>query len=190
MEIRNSARSETNTRNARVDLADDTAYLVSHPTEKATRYTYADGSTAYKKQVLSGLDEPQYEVDDLGHSLAGSLTASAQVAATVRAVDYERSGTVTYDGDKLAVYVANGTDSVDTSGAMFHGETITAFSSTLVLDPETGIVHKLKTTRTTDYLRTDEPATIEQTLRFSAIGSTNVDKPEWVSQAKNNASAN
>ena len=102
----------------------------------------------------------------------------------MRAVDYERAGTVTRDGNRLAVYVANGSDSVDTGEPAFEGEDISAFSSTLVIDPETGIVHTLRTERTTDYLSSGEPVTIEETLRFSEVGTANVDQPAWVDRLK------
>ncbi|EMA40520.1 DUF7537 family lipoprotein [Halococcus hamelinensis] len=174
---------ETETSGARVDLDADTAYQVSSPTEEATRYTYAEGATAYKRNVLSG--DSQYETEELGKPLAGSLTGSNRVYETVRAVDYERSDTVTRDGTRLAVYVANGTDSVDTSGALYRGEDVTAFGSTLVMNPETGVVRSLETTRTTDYLSSGEPVTIETTRRFSGVGSTDVGQPGWVDELKN-----
>ncbi|WP_160134393.1 DUF7537 family lipoprotein [Halococcus salsus] len=174
---------ETETSGARVDLDADTAYQVSRPTDEATRYTYAEGATAYKRNVLSG--DSQYETEELGKPLAGSLTGSNRVYETVRAVDYERSGTVTRGGTRLAVYVANGTDSVDTSGALYRGEDVTAFSSTLVMNPETGVVRSLETTRTTDYLSSGEPVTIETTRRFSGVGSTDVGQPGWVDELKN-----
>ena len=174
---------ETETSGARVDLDADTAYQVSRPTDEATRYTYAEGATAYKRNVLSG--DSQYETEELGKPLAGSLTGSNRVYETVRAVDYERSDTVTRDGTRLAVYVADGTDSVDTSGALYRGEDVTAFSSTLVMNPETCVVRSLETTRTTDYLSSGEPVTIETTRRFSGVGSTDVGQPGWVDELKN-----
>lgn len=171
--------AETERRDARVDLDATTAYQVSRPTEEATRYTYAEGTTAYKKEVLEGFDEPQYEREELGRPLAESLIAGDRIYETVLAVDYERSDTITRDGQRLAVYVANGTDSVDTAKPAFRGEDISSFSSTLVLDPETGVVHTLETDRETDYLSSGEPVTIEETLRFSQQSSTSVDRPAW-----------
>lgn len=177
--------SETDSRGARVDLGTNTAYQVSYPTEGATRYTYAEGATAYKKEVLEGFEDPKYEVEELGRPLAESLVADEQVYETVLAVDYERAGTTTRDGTRLAVYVANGTDSIDTSKPAFRDEEISAFSSTLVLDPETGVVYSLETERTTDYLSSGEPVTIQETLRFSAVESTSVEQPSWVGRLKN-----
>jgi hypothetical protein len=177
--------SETTRRSAQVNLDTNTASLVSQPTEEATRYTYADGATAYKKEVFAGLDEPSYEVNQLGQPLAKSLTNTGMIYETVRAVEYERSGTVTRDGQQLVVYVANGTDSVDTEKPAFRGEDISAFSSTLVIDPETSVVHRLRTERTTDKLSSGDPVTIVETLRFSAVGSTSVDQPAWAEDLKN-----
>ena len=176
--------SETDRRGAQVDLGTNTAYQVSRPTDEATRYTYAEGATAYQMEVLEGFDEPSYEVDELGRPLAESLITGDRIYETVRAVDYERSGTVTRDGQQLAVYVANGSDSVDTDRPAFRGEEITEFSSTLVVDSETGVVHTLTTERTTDYLSSGEPVTIEETLRFSEVGSTGIDQPGWVADLK------
>ena len=133
--------------------------------------------------MLSG--DAQYETEELGKPLAGSLTGSSQVYEALQAIDYERAGTVTRGGTELAVYVANGTDSVDTSTALYRNEDITAFNSTLVLDPDTGVVRSLETTRTTDYLSSGEPVTIETSLRFSAVGDTTVDQPGWVDDLKN-----
>ncbi len=176
--------SGTDTSGARVDLDANSAYQVSQPTEEATRYTYAEGATAYKKNVLDAFDEPEYETDELGRPLAESLTAGRTVLETVRAVDYERSGTVTNDGQQLAVYVANGSDSVET-GPLYQGEEITEFSSTLVVNPETGVVHRLQTERTTDAFSAGEPTTVVETLEFSNVGSTTVEQPDWVEQLKN-----
>jgi hypothetical protein len=83
------------------------------------------------------------------------------------------------------VYVANGTDSVDT-GTLYRGEDITGFSSTLVINPETGVVHRLQTERTTDAFSVGEPVTVVETLAFSNVGSTTVEQPDWVEQLKNN----
>lgn len=176
---------ETDRRDAQVDVDSETAYQVSRPTAEATRYTYADGATAYKKEVLEGFDDPQYEVDELGRPLSETLLADQRIYETVRVIDYERAGTVTREGRTLAVYVANGTDSVDTSRSAFRGEDISTFRSTLVLDPETGVVHTLRTERTTDYLSSGDPVTIEETLRFSAGGSTSVERPAWVDRLQN-----
>ena len=171
---------DTDRRGAEVDLDADTAYLVSRPTEEATRYTYAEGATAYKKELLEGVENPKYEVDELGRPLAESLVSSPIIAETVRAVDYERSGTITREGRTLAVYVTNGSDSVNTDKTAFQDENISAFRSTLIVDPETGIVQTLRTERTTDYLSSGEPVTIVETLRFSSVGSTTVEQPGWV----------
>ena len=64
--------------------------------------------------------------------------------------------------------------SVDTSIPAFRGEDISAFSSTLVVSPETGVVRTLCTERMSDFLRSGEPVTIEVTLRFSEVRSTQV----------------
>ena len=176
---------ETDRRGARVDLGANTAHQVSHPTAETTRYTYAEGATAYKKEVLEGFDDPKYEVEELGRPLAASLIADERVYETVHAIDYNRAGTTTRDGTRLTVYVANGTDSIDTSKPLFRDEDISTFSSTLVLNPETGVVHTLQTERTTDYLSSGEPVTIKETLRFSEVGSTSVEQPSWVDRLKN-----
>jgi outer membrane biosynthesis protein TonB len=181
--IDGSAEREANDRSGQANLDANTARLVSRPTEEATRYTYAEGATAYEKTVFEAFDEPQYEISELGRPLAESLLTATEIAETVRAVDYERSGTVTRDGQELAVYVANGTDSLDNE-VLFRGEEITEFSSTLVINPETGVVRTLKTERTTDALSADGSNTITETLRFSDIGSTSVDQPSWVGDLK------
>ena len=175
--------SETDDRRGRADLDANTARLVSKPTDEATRHTYAEGATAYEKTEFASMDDPQYEVSELGRPLAGSLVSATEIAETVRAVDYERSGTVTREGQRLAVYVANGTDSLSTE-VLFRGEEITEFSSTLVVDPETGVVHTLKTERTTDKFSSGEPNTITETLEFSKVGSAGVDQPGWVDDLK------
>jgi outer membrane biosynthesis protein TonB len=181
--IEGAGESRTNDRSGQVNLDANTARLVSKPTEEATRYTYAEGAMAYEKTVFDELDQPQYEVSELGRPLAESLLTATEIAETVRAVDYERSGTLTRDGQELAVYVANGTDSLDTD-VLFRGEGISEFSSTLVINPETGVVRTLKTERTTDALSADGSNTITETLRFSDIGSTEVDQPAWVDDLK------
>jgi hypothetical protein len=173
---------EFNRRGARVNLDVNTASQISHPTEKATRYTYAKGTTAYKKEVLEGFEEPTYEVEELGRPLAESLISATTIAETVRAVDYRRTGTITSNGQTLPVYVANGSASVNTDEGAFRGETITMFRSTLILDPDTGVVHTLRTQRTTDKLSGGDPVTIVETLGFSAVGSTRVERPNWTAQ--------
>ena len=136
--------------------------------------------------MKAAFDEPTYEVKELGRPLAESLLADRIVAETIRAVEFERDGTVTRDGRRLAVYVADGTDSVDTS-VLFRDEEITGFSATLVLDPETGVVHQLRTERTTDAVSAGEPATVVENLRFSNVGSTDVPRPDWVERLKDDA---
>ena len=64
--------------------------------------------------------------------------------------------------------------SVDTSIPAFRGEDISTFSSTLVVNPETGAVRTLRTERMSDFLRSGEPVAIEETLRFSEVRSTQV----------------
>ncbi|GAA0466313.1 hypothetical protein MUK72_01055 [Halococcus dombrowskii] len=172
----------TNDRSGRADLEANTARLTSQPTDEATRHSYAEGATAYEKTEYESM-EPQYEVSELGRPLAESLLTATEIQETVRAVDYERSGSVTRDGRELAVYVANGTDSLSTD-VLFRGEDVSEFSSTLVVDPETGIVHTLKTERTTDKLSAGEPNTIVETLEFSDVGSTSVEQPGWVDDLK------
>jgi hypothetical protein len=174
---------EPTRRSGQVKLDTNTVYLVSHPTEEATRYTYAEGATAYKKTVFAELDEPSYEVDELGRPLAASLLGGDRISRTISTVEYERAGSVTRDDQRLAVYVANGTDSV-AADRLFSNEDISAFSSTLIINPETGVVHLLRTERTTDYLSSGEPTTIVETLRFSEIGSASVEQPAWVDDLK------
>ncbi|PSQ50715.1 hypothetical protein BRD12_04380 [Halobacteriales archaeon SW_12_67_38] len=156
------AEGESATEGARVDLGANTAYQVSRPTAEATRYTYAEGATAYQKEVKEAFEEPTYETAELGRPLAESLLADRIVAETI---------------------VANGTDSVDTE-VLFRDEEITGFSATLVLDPETGVVHQLRTERTTDAFSSGEPVTVVENLRFSNVGSTDVEQPGWVDRLK------
>jgi hypothetical protein len=177
------AEGESATDRARVDLGANTAYQVSRPTAEATRYTYAEGATAYQKEVKEAFEEPTYETAELGRPLAESLLADRIVAETIQAVEFERDGTIIRDGRQLAVYVANETDSVDTE-VLFRDEEITGFSATLVLDPETGVVHQLRTERTTDAFSSGEPATVVEKLRFSGVGSTDVEQPGWVERLK------
>lgn len=171
-------------RGGRVNLDSNTAFFVSHPTDDATSYTYAEGTTAYEKEVLAGFDEPSYEVKELGQPLAESLVSGRIILETIRAVEYERAGTITRDGERLVVYVANGTDSI-AADRLYPDEELSEFSSTLVLDPETGVVRLLRTERTTDKDGTGEPVTVTETLRFSNVGTTTVEQPGWVERLKN-----
>jgi hypothetical protein len=182
--LTDSTGSETDDSRARVDPDAGTVFRTSSPEESVTRNVYADGSTAYEQTVQEAFDDPRYEVTELSRPLADRLT-TLNVGVLIDGIDYRRAGTVTRDGRTLVQYTAEGPGAV-TDPTAFSGEReeISAFSSTLLIDAETGTIRELRTSRTTDYLAAGEPVTIETSVRYIGIGSTTVERPKWAEALK------
>jgi hypothetical protein len=132
----------------------------------------------YVLKVSKSEDGPEYERDSSPTLSVGSSVADrfASDVTELIATDFQRNGTGTVDGERMTRYTVEGTEAAPPST-----EDVLAYQVTVLVDDE-GLIRRVEHRYVE---RTDGNETVsERTLvTLSGIGSTTVERPEWVDEA-------
>lgn len=146
---------------------------VTRPEAVATQYVAA--GTAYTRIEPRDNRAVQYRsaserVDPNG------ATARSLVGGLMGGVAWESPEQVTVDGDRAVRYEA---DAVTNASAVLEvdGEAVESFEATLVV-AASGVVREVSYTAT--FSRDGREVTDRVTVRFEAVGTTDVEEPAWV----------
>lgn len=187
--IESSATQDSPSRNQTVETSgvvrgDTTSGAVFSRTETTQRtvelYAGGDG-TAYQRFAVG--NQTQYRN---ASGQAGNATQYARntVSSFVTLFDFTYAGTEDVDGATVHVYEAEGAASVNTSSPAFaqlNQSNVDEASATMHVD-EDGVV-RLAGYEVTVSVR-DRTQSVETTQRFTAVGSTEVAEPDWLSDAQ------
>jgi len=137
---------------------------------------WTNGSAGYRK-VGRG-DDPIYEPTDPG-AVADRATATATVRQLLGAGDFRPTDVRTEDGEQLVVLSANSptSDAAEALGV----ESVSAFSGNVTVDAD-GQVHSIDVEFTATDARSGE-FTQQLSGEVTDVGSTTVERPDWVSEA-------
>lgn len=141
---------------------------------------YYANDTVYVQSRQPGATETSYNNRSKSYS-PSSFAGTQLVRPALTDVSYGSSEVVTDGGSRAVVYSDATLDAADSLlGKNVDIENVTAFSATLTVG-ENGIVRKLTYTATVQ--SGGDERTVEVTVRTYDVGSTTVDRPDWVSQA-------
>lgn len=146
------------------------------------QYVFANGSAYQRLEQSSG--DTQYTVPR--RTANASTIASGQIPSFVDAFEYEFVGTETVDGTETQVYEASGVSDLNTSAPGFSEldtENVTNVGAHLYIT-EDGLVKQFgyELSLTTD----GQEASVEVSQRFTNLGETTVEPPEWIDEAREN----
>lgn len=155
-------------------------------TSQRTVELYASGDGTSYQRFAAG-DQTQYRN---ASGQAGNATQYARntVSSFVNLFDFTYAGTEDVDGVTVHVYEVEGAASVNTSSPAFaqlNQSNIDEASATMHVD-EDGVV-RLAGYEVTVTVQ-DRTQSIETTQRFTALGSTEVAEPDWLSDAQSSTS--
>ncbi|MFB6132940.1 MAG: hypothetical protein ABEJ44_06010 [Halanaeroarchaeum sp.] len=141
--------------------------------------TYLENGSVYQRV---GTDPPQYQTLE-GNVSAGEVVSS-HVAAFVANYSFEPNGTTTIDGEVVRVYVAHATGSNATIRQDF-GENVdvTEVEATLAVN-EDGVVVRHHIVANLSIQGGKSVGTYTRTVTFTNVGSTDVDRPPWLDEAR------
>lgn len=197
--------STNDTSSAMESFSLTTRYSVDHDRNRAVdrssffgetvTFTDANGTT-YERTSLSAGGEAGYRMSDASDDGPFALDpvnvteATGTDAFAVENVSYRGVGTETGDGATVTRYEANGTEALRGTAIAANGTvegentTITAFEATLLID-EAGVV-RLSEWRIEFVDRTNATSYALSTRHeVSAVGEAAVERPDWLSAARN-----
>jgi hypothetical protein len=146
-------------------------------------YGYGNG-TAYQRVQFSG--ETQYMIPQ--QSPNASQLASGDLKSFVNAFEFEHAGTESVDGTTTHVYEASGFESLNQSAPGFGDldeENVTSIDARVYVTGD-GLVKQFEYGLTVDTEQGEASIAIEQ--RYVEVGSTNVEQPPWLDDARENTS--
>jgi hypothetical protein len=146
-------------------------------------YGYGNG-TAYQRLQFSG--ETQYMIPQ--QSPNASQLASGDLKSFVNAFEFEHAGTESVDGTTTHVYEASGFESLNQSAPGFGDldeENVTSIDARVYVTGD-GLVKQFEYGLTVDTEQGEASIAIEQ--RYVEVGSTNVEQPPWLDDARENTS--
>lgn len=183
---RSSRNSTTDSRTVvRGDLESGAVYTRTGANQRSTeRFAFANG-TAYQR-FDTGSDVQYRNVT--GRVRPASEYARVTVETFVGLFDFSYAGTTTVDGRTVHVYEAAGASAVNSSAPTWgslNESDIDAASATLHVR-EDGVVTRLGYDVTVTVDGTQQR--VVTTQRFTAVGTTTVEPPAWIPEARQNTS--
>jgi hypothetical protein len=146
-------------------------------------YGYGNG-TAYQRLQFSG--ETQYMIPQ--QSPNASQLARGDLRSFVNAFEFEHVGSESVDGTPTDVYEASGFESLNQSAPGFGDldeENVTSIDARVYV-AEDGLVKQFEYGLTVDTEEGEASIAIEQ--RYVDVGSTTVQQPPWLDEARENTS--
>jgi hypothetical protein len=165
----------------RIRLSDGAMYSTERGESVVQMYTLGNGTEFVRFAADDGVKYLRQRVAD---SQAEPL-ARAPAAHALALFDFEHAGVTARDGDRVHVYRASGPDTLNVSAvtALPRGErTVYAAKATLRVRSD-GLVTFARLAYQVG--TEDRKRTVEQTLRVSDLGETDVSPPAWLSVARN-----
>lgn len=163
-----------------VDRTDD-QYLQRSTSAFGNSTLYTAGNTSYQRSQYG--NQTQVARTDRSVNVTAAVRGSSTLEIFIsHNVTYEQVGTETFDGDEVMRYEAEGVDKLSEEFRNSTGEnlTVTDFSATLLLDGE-GRVRKFSADFS--FTRNGETSNTTFVTTVTDVGSTDVEEPDWVSQA-------
>jgi hypothetical protein len=117
-----------------------------------------------------------------------SQLASGDLKSFVNAFEFEHAGTESVDGTTTHVYEASGFESLNQSAPGFGDldeENVTSIDARVYVTGD-GLVKQFEYGLTVDTEQGEASIAIEQ--RYVEVGSTNVEQPPWLDDARENTS--
>ena len=158
-----------------------------------TQAVFVENETAYLRTSVESANgtRTQYRVvNTSGRSAQGGgpgqqfLTLEGY-AAIVEGANWTQRGTESYRGTTVTRYTANGSDSFNASALGASAPNVTDFQATLLVTAD-GTVRKLSFTLEAG--SQDRSFTVTNDLAISDVGSTTVEPPGWLDEARNASS--
>jgi hypothetical protein len=151
--------------------------LTSAPNGYNERFTNATGT--WHRYIADGgrvevtFNAAPYDESGSPRPINESLALRfGEVTSTLTNVELSEHGTTTFNGSRVTVYRATSVE--DLTGEM--AETATEFNGTILIETDTGII------RDVDFDIHTDSAQYQYDFGTSAIGSTDVKVPDWVSK--------
>lgn len=148
-------------------------------------YSYGNG-TAYQRTSFAGGDA-QYSVPR--QTANTSQLAGAQVESFVNSFTFSHAGAESVDGTEADVYEASGVESLNESASGFSGldtENVTSIDARVYITSE-GLVKQFEYDLAVSTQNGEASISVRQ--RYVDVGSTTVEAPAWLGEARENASA-
>ncbi len=158
----------------RIDTKQRTAFrTINRPDVVATQYVA--GGTAYTRIEPRDNRAVQYRSTDERVNPEGS-TARALVGGLMGGVAWENPEQVTLDGEQAVRYEA---DELTNASAVLdvEADAVESFEATLIVSTS-GVIREVSYTAT--YTDDGSEVTDRVTVRFEAVGTTDVEEPAWV----------
>jgi hypothetical protein len=146
-------------------------------------YGYGNG-TAYQRLEFSG--ETQYVVPR--QTPNASQLATGDIRSFVNAFEFEHVGSESVDGTPTDVYEASGFESLNQSAPGFGDldeENVTSIDARVYVTDD-GLVKQFEYGLTVDTEQGDASIAVQQ--RYVGVGSTTVEAPPWLDEARENTS--
>ena len=115
--------------------------------------------------------------DDDGSQVSNSGLTEVFLLAKLQTMPYEAVGTVERNGTTLTEYEATGPGYF----AVQENVTVDSFASTLLVD-QRGLVRYFH--HEVEFRRGDRTRRVELTLRYAAVGTTDVTVPDWLDEVR------
>lgn len=166
----------------------DVFVTIEPVTGETSTAAYVDESgTQYTRQVTgSGTNYSVIEAGDSSSSTNGWRVAarpdetpiSSAIVTEISAITWTHQGETTYEGTTVDRFTASGFNAT----SQYDAAAASSFSAALLVEPDRGI-RKLNTTVVqTD--RTGSERTFSTVVRYSKFGSTTVEEPDWLDEAR------
>lgn len=167
------------------DMESDEAYSVQESNffGNQTTYKYTSGNVTYERSVSEGDEEnAQYKTSDDSRVEPVNTTPSFE-PTLVDGVEWSQEGTEERDGVGVTRYESTGVANVTALvGAGTDAENVTNVSATMLVDAD-GVVRQYDLTYTVE--EGDSETTVTYEVSTSAVGSTSVEEPDWLDEARN-----
>ena len=167
------------------DMESGEAYSVqeSNLFGNQTTYKYTSGDATYEKTVREG-DEENAQFASSEESQVEPVNTTPSFEPTlVDGLEWSQEGTEEHGDVGVTRYESSGVANVTALvGAGTDAENVTNVSATMLVDAD-GVVRQYDLTYTVE--EGDSETTVTYEVETSAVGSTGVEEPDWLDEARN-----
>ncbi len=160
-----------------------------------TQTLYVEDGTAYVRLAFGSDNgtQTQYQVVNLSgqasqQSPSRQFLTLNQYVSIIDGGNWTQQGTESFEGTTVTRYTVNGTDAFDASSLAAAGApapNVTDFEATMLVTAD-GTIRKLAFTF--EAVAQGQPITVTNDLVVSDVGSTTVEQPGWLDEARNASS--
>ena len=176
----NDPRVTASTHTARVNPSNGKALVLSRSGDSQSKTMYSSGSTTYIKTTQDG--NTRYAAFSRMLS-ANEIVAPFLVKSYLEAAAYTPQKVVTKNGQTLIQLRVTGLENPQIIRDQMKAESVSNATGTALVDT-TGRIHNLDLTIQFTSKQADVTNEIRVSMNLKNLGSTSIEKPLWVSQAK------